>query len=91
MVLFLGIILFVLVMGILLYLESGFGIVLSMKFMELLSLNYLFLCRILLEVLGIYYYSVMVVNFFEVVCEVVGVNGVLVCVGVYYYDVGKIV
>lgn len=84
-----GVIVFVLIIGLFLFFESGFGILFMMKLIELLSFNYLLLCKILIEIFGIYYYSVMVVNLFEVVCEMIGVNGLLVRVGVYYYDIGK--
>lgn len=40
--------------------------------------------------LGIYYYSMFVVNFVEMVVEYVGVNFVIVRIGFYYYDIGKI-
>ena len=86
-----GIISSVLAMGILPYLESGLGIVSSMKLMELSSPNHPLLRRILLEAPGTYHHSVMVVNLSEAACEAVGANGVLARVGAYYHDVGKTV
>ncbi|MGH0880788.1 HD family phosphohydrolase [Bacillus paranthracis] len=86
-----GIISSVLAMGILPYLESGLGIVSSMKLMELSSPNHPLLRRILLEVPGTYHHSVMVANLSEAACEAVGANGVLARVGAYYHDVGKTV
>ncbi|WP_412839121.1 HD family phosphohydrolase [Bacillus paranthracis] len=86
-----GIISSVLAMGILPYLESGLGIVSSMKLMELSSPNHLLLRRILLEAPGTYHHSVMVANLSEAACEAVGANGVLARVGAYYHDVGKTV
>ena len=85
-----GIISSVLAMGILPYLESGLGIVSSMKLMELSSPNHPLLRRILLEAPGTYHHSVMVANLSEA-CEAVGANGVLARVGAYYHDVGKTV
>ncbi|WP_249685347.1 HDIG domain-containing metalloprotein, partial [Bacillus velezensis] len=79
-----GIISSVLAMGILPYLESGLGIVESMKLMELSSPNHPLLPRILLEAPGTYHHSVMVANLSEAACEAVGVNGVLARVGPYY-------
>ena len=76
-------------MGILPYLESGLGIVSSMKLMELSSPNHPLLRRILLEAPGTYHHSVMVANLSEAACEAVGANGVLARVGAYYHDVGK--
>ncbi|AXY05914.1 HDIG domain-containing protein [Bacillus anthracis] len=86
-----GIISSVLAMGILPYLESGLGIVSSMKLMELSSPNHPLLRRILLEAPGTYHHSVMVANLSEAACEAVGANGVLARVGAYYHDVGKTV
>ena len=53
-------------MGILPYLESGLGIVSSMKLMELSSPNHPLL-RILLEAPGTYHHSVMVAIFLRLV------------------------
>ncbi|MEV5108190.1 MULTISPECIES: HD family phosphohydrolase [Bacillus] len=86
-----GIISSVLAMGILPYLESGLGIVSSMKLMELSSPNHPLLRKILLEAPGTYHHSVMVANLSEAACEAVGANGVLARVGAYYHDVGKTV
>ncbi|MDR4419114.1 HD family phosphohydrolase, partial [Bacillus paranthracis] len=86
-----GIISSVLAMGILPYLESGLGIVSSMKLMELSSPNHPLLRRILLEAPGTYHHSVMVANLAAAACEAVGANGVLARVGAYYHDVGKTV
>ncbi|KEK26233.1 HD family phosphohydrolase [Bacillus gaemokensis] len=84
-----GIISSVLAMGILPYLESGLGIVSSMKLMELSSPNHPLLRKILLEAPGTYHHSVMVANLSEAACEAVGANGVLARVGAYYHDIGK--
>lgn len=43
------------------------------------------------RVLGIFYYLLNVVNLVEVVVNEIGVNLMLVRVGVLYYDVGKMV
>jgi hypothetical protein len=86
-----GIISSVLAMGILPYLESGLGIVSSMKLMELSSPNHPLVRKILLEAPGTYHHSVMVANLSEAACEAVGANGVLARVGAYYHDVGKTV
>ncbi|MDM5190015.1 HD family phosphohydrolase [Bacillus sp. DX4.1] len=84
-----GIISSILAMGILPYLESGLGIVSSMKLMELSSPNHPLLRKILLEAPGTYHHSVMVANLSEAACEAVGANGVLARVGAYYHDIGK--
>ena len=86
-----GIISSILAMGILPYLESGLGIVSSMKLVELSSPNHPLLRKILLEAPGTYHHSVMVANLSEAACEAVGANGVLARVGAYYHDIGKTV
>lgn len=86
-----GIISSVLAMGILPYLESGLGLVSSMKLVELASPNHPLLRKILLEAPGTYHHSVMVANLSEAACEAVGANGVLARVGAYYHDIGKTV
>lgn len=86
-----GIISSILAMGILPYLESGLGLVSSMKLIELASPNHPLLRKILLEAPGTYHHSVMVANLSEAACEAVGANGVLARVGAYYHDIGKTV
>lgn len=86
-----GIISSILAMGILPYLESGLGIVSSMKLVELSSPNHPLLRKILLEAPGTYHHSVMVANLSEAACEAIGANGVLARVGAYYHDIGKTV
>lgn len=82
--------LFIIVYGILLVWEYLFDFIILIRFMEFFNFNYLLLKRFLFEVLGIYYYSLIVGNLVEIVCEVVGGNYFFVCIGVYYYDIGKL-
>ncbi len=84
-----GIVASVLTLGLLPYLESGLGIVSSMKLMELASPNHPLLRKILLEAPGTYHHSIMVANLSEAACEAVGANGLLARVGAYYHDIGK--
>lgn len=84
-----GILSSILVMGILPYLESGLGIVSTIKLMELGSPNHKLLRKILLETPGTYHHSIMVANLAEAACEAVGANGLLARVGAYYHDIGK--
>ncbi|MFD3447690.1 HD family phosphohydrolase [Microbacteriaceae bacterium 4G12] len=86
-----GIISSILAMGILPYLESGLGIVSTMKLMELASPNHKLLRKILLEAPGTYHHSIMVANLSEAACEAVGANGLVARVGAYYHDIGKTV
>ena len=80
----------VLAMGLLPVLESSFSLVTNMKLLELSNPNNPLLKRLLMETPGTYHHSVMVANLAEVAAEEVGANPILVRVGAYYHDVGKI-
>lgn len=80
----------ILAMGLLPFLESSFSLVTNMKLLELSNPNNPLLKRLLMEAPGTYHHSVMVANLAEVVAEEVGANPMLVRVGAYYHDVGKI-
>lgn len=80
----------ILAMGLLPFLESSFSLVTNMKLLELSNPNNPLLKRLLMEAPGTYHHSVMVANLAEVAAEEVGANPMLVRVGAYYHDVGKI-
>ena len=80
----------ILAMGLLPFLESSFSLVTNMKLLELSNPNNPLLKRLLMEAPGTYHHSVMVANLAEVAAEEVGANPMLVSVGAYYHDVGKI-
>lgn len=80
----------ILAMGLLPFLESSFSLVTNMKLLELSNPNNPLLKRLLMEAQGTYHHSVMVANLAEVAAEEVGANPMLVRVGAYYHDVGKI-
>ncbi|TYR82818.1 HD family phosphohydrolase [Priestia megaterium] len=84
-----GIIAAVLAIGLLPFFESGFGILSTMKLIELSSPNHPLLRKILTETPGTYHHSVMVANLSEAACETIGANGLLARVGAYYHDIGK--
>lgn len=79
----------VLTLGLLPFFEAGFGILSSMKLIELSSPNHPLLRKILVETPGTYHHSVIVANLAEAACESVGANGLLARVGAYYHDLGK--
>lgn len=79
----------VLSIGLLPFFESGFGILSSMKLIELSNPNHPLLRKILTEAPGTYHHSVMVANLAESACEAIGANGLLARVGSYYHDIGK--
>ncbi|MBM7701482.1 putative nucleotidyltransferase with HDIG domain [Bacillus iocasae] len=84
-----GIIAAILTIGLLPFFESGFGILSTMKLIELSSPNHPLLRKILTETPGTYHHSVMVANLSESACETIGANGLLARVAAYYHDIGK--
>lgn len=79
----------VLTIGLLPFFEAGFGILSSMKLIELSNPNHPLLRKILVETPGTYHHSVIVANLSESACEAIGANGLLARVGSYYHDLGK--
>ena len=78
-----------LTMGLLPFFESMFGILSTMRLIELSNPNHPLLKKILTETPGTYHHSVMVANLAETACEAIGADGLLARVGSYYHDVGK--
>ncbi len=79
----------VLTMGLLPFFEAGFGILSTMRLIELSNPNHPLLKRILTEAPGTYHHSVMVANLAESACEAIHANGLLARVGSYYHDIGQ--
>lgn len=79
----------VLTMGLLPLFETSFGILSTMKLIELSNPNHPLLRKILMEAPGTYHHSVMVANLADSACEAIGANGLLARVGCYYHDIGK--
>ncbi|MDZ5470945.1 HD family phosphohydrolase (plasmid) [Bacillus sp. 31A1R] len=79
----------VLTIGLLPFFEAGFGILSTMRLIELSNPNHPLLRKILTEAPGTYHHSVMVANLAESACEAIGANGLLARVGCYYHDIGK--
>jgi cyclic-di-AMP phosphodiesterase PgpH len=79
----------VLTMGLLPLFETSFGILSTMKLIELSNPNHPLLRKILMEAPGTYHHSVMVANLADAACEAIGANGLLARVGCYYHDIGK--
>ena len=86
---FSGILSGALTMGLLPFFESMFGILSTLRLIELSNPNHPLLKKLLTETPGTYHHSVMVGNLAETACEAVGANGLLARVGCYYHDVGK--
>ncbi|MGD6818147.1 HD family phosphohydrolase [Metabacillus sp. 84] len=79
----------VLALGIQPFFETGFGLLSTLRLIELSNPNHPLLRKILTETPGTYHHSVMVANLSESACEAIGANGLLARVGAYYHDIGK--
>ncbi|MCM3002529.1 HD family phosphohydrolase [Priestia koreensis] len=84
-----GLVASILTIGLLPFFEAGFGILSTMKLIELSNPNHPLLRKILTEAPGTYHHSVMVANLSEAACEAIGASGLLARVGSYYHDIGK--
>lgn len=85
-----GIVSAVLTIGLLPYLESAFGITSMIRLLELSNPNQNLLKKLLMAAPGTYHHSLMVANLAEATAVEIGANPLLVRVGAYYHDVGKI-
>jgi putative nucleotidyltransferase with HDIG domain len=79
----------VLTIGLLPFFEATFGILSTIKLIELSNPNHPLLRKILTEAPGTYHHSLMVANLAESACEAIGANGLIARVGCYYHDIGK--
>lgn len=78
-----------LAIGFLPFFESAFGMLSTMRLLELSNPNHPLLKKILMETPGTYHHSLMVANLADASCEAIGANGLLARVGCYYHDIGK--
>jgi putative nucleotidyltransferase with HDIG domain len=70
-------------------LESMFEITTDIRLLELSNLNAPILRRLSVEAPGTYHHSLMLATLAETAAEAVGANSLLVRVGAYYHDLGK--
>lgn len=84
-----GLLAAVVAMGSVPFLEGPFGLITSLKLIELANPNQPLLRRLLVEAPGTYHHSIMVGNLAEAATEAVGGNSLLARVGAYYHDIGK--
>lgn len=75
--------------GALPFLESTFGITSSVKLIELANPGQPLLKQLLVDAPGTYHHSILVGNLAEAAADTVGGDAVLVRVGAYYHDIGK--
>ena len=80
----------ILALGSLPYLESAFGITSTVRLLELSNPSQPLLKRLLLEAPGTYHHSILVGNLAEAAAEAVNADPLLVRVGSYYHDIGKL-
>ncbi|MEW6045154.1 MAG: HDIG domain-containing metalloprotein, partial [Bacillota bacterium] len=85
-----GVLSSVLALGLLPFVEGLFGVLSSVRLMELSNPNQPLLRRLLLEAPGTYHHSLMVGNLAEAAAEAVGGDPVLCRTGALYHDVGKV-
>ncbi len=71
-------------------LESLFGITTDIRLLELSNLNNPILRRLALNAPGTYHHSIIVGTIAEAAAGAIGSNGLLVRVGAYYHDIGKL-
>ncbi|MDR1568880.1 MAG: HDIG domain-containing protein [Oscillospiraceae bacterium] len=86
-----GVIAAVLSMGLQPALEWAFNLVTPAKLLELANPNHPLLRRMMLETPGTYQHSLMVANLAEAAADAIGANALLVRVGAYYHDIGKLI
>ena len=72
------------------YLESWFNITTSLALLEQAGLNHPLLKRLMLMAPGTYQHSIMVSNLAEAAAEAIEADSILVRIGAYFHDVGKI-
>ncbi|MBI4470510.1 MAG: HDIG domain-containing protein [Acidobacteria bacterium] len=71
--------------------ESAFGIVTDVKLLELSNVDLPLLKRLAIEAPGTYQHSFIVATLAEAAAKAVRANSLLVRIGCYYHDIGKLV
>jgi putative nucleotidyltransferase with HDIG domain len=66
------------------------GVLTPFRLLELANPTQPLLRRLMLEAPGTYHHSLMVANLAEAACQTIGADALLVRVGAYYHDVGKL-
>lgn len=85
-----GILSSVLTNGALPFLESTFGLTSAVRLLEFSHPNNILLKKLLTEAPGTYHHSIIVGNLAEAAADAVGGDSMLVRVGAYYHDIGKL-
>ena len=77
------------VMGILPFLETGFGLITNIHLLEMVDLNHPILRKMMIEAPGTYHHSLIVGNLSEAAADGIGASSLLAKVGSYFHDIGK--
>jgi putative nucleotidyltransferase with HDIG domain len=77
--------------GLLPFIERGFGIVTGISLLELGDINHPLLQELVRRAPGTHNHSVTVGTIAEAAAEPIGANGLLVRIGAYFHDIGKMV
>ncbi len=80
----------VITIGVLPFFEHTFKITTPIQLLELARPNHPLLQRLLIDAPGTYHHSILVGNLAEMAAEIIGADPILVRVGAYYHDIGKI-
>lgn len=80
----------IITVGLIPVLENLLGLVTSVRLYELSDPNHPLLKRLMREALGTYTHSLMVGNLAEMAAEEIKANGLLLRVGAYFHDIGKL-
>lgn len=70
--------------------ENVFNVVTNFSLLELSDFNHPLLKRMILDSPGTYHHSLFVSNMAESAADAIGANALLVRVGAYYHDIGKL-
>ncbi len=85
-----GILSVVFTVGLLPFFESAFGITTMLRLLELSNSNNPLIKKMMLEAPGTYQHSVLVGNLAEAAANALGADPLVVRVGAYFHDIGKI-
>ncbi|MCA9114107.1 MAG: HDIG domain-containing protein [Planctomycetaceae bacterium] len=78
-----------LVAGSLPFIESAFGVVTNISLLEMSDISHPLLKELVRRAPGTYNHSIAVATVGETAADSIGANGLLVRVGAYYHDIGK--
>jgi putative nucleotidyltransferase with HDIG domain len=78
-----------LVAGGLPFIESTFGVITDISLLELSNISHPLLQELVQRAPGTYNHSITVASIAESAADVIGANGLLVRVGAYFHDIGK--